>query len=73
MKILGISLFMFILLAGISMGIDFLKGDEIPAIKTLNPIYVMELPELAVMYLLLIFLFVDPLSSLLQKRRNRKK
>ncbi|MDM8100219.1 MULTISPECIES: hypothetical protein [Oceanobacillus] len=72
MKILGISLFMFILLAGISLGIDFIKGYELPAIRSLNPLYVMELPELAIMYLLLLFLFIDPVLSFLQKKRNRK-
>ncbi len=73
MKILGISLLMFILLAGVSTGIDLLNGYEVPAIRSLNPIYVMEIPELAIMYLLLLLLFVDPVSSFLQKRRNRKK
>ncbi|GAA0320814.1 hypothetical protein [Oceanobacillus sp. FSL W7-1293] len=73
MKIIGISLTMFILLAGGSLGIDLIKGYELPAIRSLNPLYVMEIPELAIMYLLLLFLFVDPVLSFLQKKRNRKK
>lgn len=73
MKILGISLTMFVLLACISLGIDLIKGYEVPAIRSLNPLYVMEIPELAIMYLLLLFLFVDPVLSFLQKKRNRKK
>lgn len=73
MKILGISLFMFILLAGISTAIDLLKGFELPIIRSLNPLYVMEIPELAIMYVLLLFLFADPVFSFIQKRRNRRR
>lgn len=73
MKILGICLSMFIILASVSLGIDFLNGYEVPILTSLNPFYVMEIPELAIMYLLLLFLFIDPLLSFLQKRRNRNK
>lgn len=73
MKIIGICLFMFIILTGVSLGIDYLNRYEMPTFRSLNPLYVMEIPELAIMYMLLLFLFVDPLLSFLQKRRNRKK
>ncbi|MCT1902753.1 hypothetical protein [Oceanobacillus sojae] len=72
MKIIGICLSMFIVLAGVSLGIDYLNKYELPTFRSLNPLYVMEIPELAIMYLLLLFLFIDPLFSFLQKRRNRK-
>lgn len=73
MKIIGICLSMFIVLAGVSLGIDYLNRYELPTFRSLNPLYVMEIPELAIMYLLLLFLFIDPLLSFLQKRRNRNK
>ncbi len=74
MKILGISLFMFILLAGISLGFDLLQGFNLSTIlKTFNPLYVMELPELTVLCLLILILILRPVFSFLQKRQEKKR
>lgn len=70
MKVLGISLFMFILLAGISFGIDLLQGFGVSNSFRLafNPLFVMESPELAILILLLLILFARAVLSLLQKK-----
>lgn len=73
MKIIGICLFMFIILTGVSLGIDYLNRYEMPTFRSLNPLYVMEIPELAIMYMLLLFLFVDPLLSFFYKNGEIEK
>ncbi|WP_078394641.1 hypothetical protein [Shouchella patagoniensis] len=74
MKILGISMLMFILLVSISMGIDYLLGFRVSVnLVALNPFYVMETPEIVIFFLMIFFLVVRPLVSFSRKRNKRKK
>ncbi|GAB2574184.1 hypothetical protein JOD18_000165 [Gracilibacillus alcaliphilus] len=65
MKILGITLLMFILLASVSLGIDLSQDFEVHVSikRAFNPLYVMELPELVILFLLILILFSSPVFT----------
>ncbi|MGG1576264.1 hypothetical protein [Fictibacillus sp. NRS-1165] len=75
MKIICITVLIFVVLLGFSLGLDILAGFEIhTAIKNaLSPFRVMEAPEFFVFFLLIFFLGLNlVLSPLLQKWKQKK-
>lgn len=73
MKMFGVPLIMFIMLTGISFGIDMLQGFELKTslLNAVNPFLVMETPELAV-FIFFLFLFVlDGFFVYYKKRKNK--
>lgn len=74
MKILGIAILMMVLLMGFSLGMDILEGFKVRKAlqNALNPFVVMEVAELAVLYLLLFLYFMKAVLPYFKKRKAKK-
>ena len=72
MKILGISILVLVFLTGFSLGMDILSGfDLYTSIKNnVNPFLVMEVPELVLFFLLIIYLVAVPARPFFQKKKK---
>lgn len=72
MKVLGISILIFVCLILFSLGIDMLIGFDVPTsiIDTFNPFLVMEVEEVVLFFLFIIYIVS---ISTLAIYRNRKK
>lgn len=72
MKVIGISILMMVLLAGISLSMDILLGFDVnTSVKNaLNPFFVMETAELSIFVLYLFFVTLGPILSFYRKRKE---
>ncbi|MET1031029.1 hypothetical protein [Domibacillus tundrae] len=72
MKVIGISILMIVLLAGVSLSIDILLGFDVnTSVKNaLNPFLVMKKAEVSIFLLFLLFLVVGSIRSFFRKRKE---
>lgn len=76
MKILGVSLLIFIVLAGFSVWSNFLIGlnFENSFKNTMNPFVVKDTPEFVLFLILLFFFFAGPIvTSVKQSKKGKEK
>jgi uncharacterized membrane protein len=71
MKILGISILILVFLAGLSLGIDILSGFDLnTSLKNaVMPFLIMEVAEIVIFFLLLIYMGAGPLRSYFRKKK----
>ncbi|AMO85399.1 hypothetical protein B857_02674 [Solibacillus isronensis B3W22] len=74
MKILGISILMFLLLSGISIGMDSLLGFDLKTSfkNAVNPFLVMEVTEIIIFYFLIIIWVYCSIRLFLIKRSKKR-
>lgn len=74
MKIIGISIVMFIFLTVFSLGMDILLGFDLNTSinNVIRPFLVMDVTEKVVFFLLIVLMAVDPVRTFYNKRKKKQ-
>ena len=75
MKIIGITILMFIFLTVFSLSMDILLGFDLNTSinNAIRPFLVMEVTEKVVFFLLIVLMAVDPVRTIYNKRKKKQR
>ena len=77
MKVLGISILIFVCLILFSLGVDILTGFDIPTsfVNTFSPFLVVEIAEVVLFFLFIIYMVCISILAIYRKKeaRNNKR
>lgn len=75
MKIIGITILMFIFLTVFSLSMDILLGFDLNTSinNAIRPFLVMEVTEKVVFFLLIVLMAVDPVRTFYNKRKKKQR
>ncbi|MDF2066670.1 hypothetical protein [Bacillus sp. Cr_A10] len=74
MKIIGISILMFVFLTAFSLCIDILLGFDLNTSinNAIRPFLVMEVTEIVIFFLLIVLMIVGPFRTIYNKRKKKQ-
>ncbi|MDI2588561.1 hypothetical protein OR571_15930 [Psychrobacillus sp. NEAU-3TGS] len=74
MKIIGISILMFVFLTVFSLCMDILLGFDLNTSvnNAIRPFLVMEVSEIVIFFLLIVLMVVGPVRTLYNKRKKKQ-
>lgn len=75
MKIIGISILMFVFLTVFSLCMDILLGFDLNTSinNAIRPFLVMEVTEIVIFFLLIVLMVVGPVRTFYNKRKKKQK